>query len=399
MAAAALVLAGATAQAAELLGVRFGPSEVATRVVFDLAGPAPYEISGDDEGEGRIFVRFEGLSVPPAQRGAQTGKGHVAGYAFAIEGDGAAATLTLDRTARIKEHFVLPANAPGEKTRVVLDLETADRAAFLASLPERAGGYQDIADVIKAATAAPTAAAQAPAKPVIVVDAGHGGSDPGAVGPNGTHEKTVTLAAALELAKILESRGRYEVVLTRDKDTKIGLEKRSELAREAGASLFISLHADAHENSKLRGGSVYTLSEKGSRRSALEARRKGDYHVYSLDLAEFSPDVSSILFAKAQATTRNASSDFADVLVSHLSGVTPLLNNSHRTGDLYVLLAPDVPAVLFELAFISNKADEANLVSPEWRRRAMTSVADAIDDYFARKSVIRQAARQASGAH
>ncbi|GAB4522622.1 MAG: N-acetylmuramoyl-L-alanine amidase [Amphiplicatus sp.] len=402
MAGAALILAPAQTHAAELIGVRFGPSETATRVVFDLAGPAPYEISGDDLGQGRILVRFEGLAVPPAQRAAQAGKGHVASYAFVIEGGGAAATLTLDRTARIKEHFVLPASAPGEKTRVVLDLETADKAAFLASLPSRAGGYEDITDVIKAATApgaAPAApAAGAPGRPVIVIDAGHGGRDPGAIGPNGTHEKTVTLAAALELAKILEGRGRYEVVLTRDRDTKIDLEKRSEMARNAGASLFISLHADAHENQKLRGGSVYTLSEKGSRRSALEARRKGDYHVYSLDLAEFSPDVSSILFAKAQATTRNASADFADVLVAHLDGVTPLLNNSHRTGDLFVLLAPDVPAVLFELAFISNKADEANLVSPTWRRRAMTAVADAIDEYFERKSVMRQAANLASGA-
>jgi N-acetylmuramoyl-L-alanine amidase len=234
--------------------------------------------------------------------------------------------------------------------------------------------------------------APAPGKPVIVIDAGHGGGDPGAAGQKGTKESLVTLAAAKSLAEILRASGRYEVVLTRQTDKRLAHEERSRLAREAKADLFISLHADAHADAKVRGGSVYTLSEEGTVRSAREAKASGDYVVFDLDIADEDPQVGGILYNLAQRKTGDESDRFAERLIASLNGVTPMLNNTHRRGNFKVLLAPDVPAVLLELAFISNARDEANLNSPAWRRRTMAAVAGAIDAYFASGGPTRHAA-------
>ena len=239
------------------------------------------------------------------------------------------------------------------KHRLVIDLETGDKAAFLASLPQR---YPDLAAVIEQATAEPitptlttpptptqkevTALPAADRRSGIVIDAGHGGVDPGAQGQSGTFEKTVTLSAALKLAEILKKSDRYEVVLTRGKDATITTEARETLARSSSADLFISLHADAIAQKAVRGASVYTLSEKGTARSATLAKSQGDYNVNALDLDKGDEAVVDILLDKTQDITGTASSKFAEMLVKKLSKKTPMLNRSHRTGNLRVLPRP-----------------------------------------------------------
>ncbi|MEE2692848.1 MAG: N-acetylmuramoyl-L-alanine amidase [Pseudomonadota bacterium] len=407
--AAFMALAGgflcSAAAAADLVDVRFGVTSTnETRVVFDLTGPVAYAISGDSAGEGRLIVEFQGLALKPGQSGK--GKGHFAGYMLAAGGGEAEAVLSFARTAKLKDHFIIPAKTPGEKTRLVIDVATADKAAFEASLPKK---YKDLTAVIKAATA-PTPAAttlppipEAPAPraslPVIVVDAGHGGADPGATGPDGTREKNVTLAAALQLAEILKKGGRYRVVLTRTGDTRLHVEERLKMAREISPDLFISIHADAHDDHSLRGGSVYTLSDEGTKRSTSEALSQGDYQVFDLNIKDEAPDLRPILLDLAQNHTKNRSGQFADLLIQNLSGVTPLLNNTHRTADLKVLLSPDVAAVLLELAFISNAKDEANLTSPAWREKTMTAVAKAIDGYFDARTPVQHASNAGEGTH
>lgn len=390
----AALLAWQGASAAELIGVRIGvTNKDATRIVLDLAGEPDYRISGDETGAGRIVIELSGVS-PAAS--AKRGAGHISAYRVEpAVGDSARVEFEFARTAKISSHFVIPPSAQIKQHRLVVDLATADKAAFLASLPER---YEDLTEVLKAVTApqaaaAPKAAAAAPkeALPIIVIDAGHGGADPGAMGVNGVQEKAVTLAAAKKLAEILNARGRYRIVMTRADDTRLNLQERSRIAREAGAHLFISLHADAIADKGVRGGSVYTVSDEGRARSARTAEELGDHDAFSLNLREFSPEVSSILFDKAQTYTVNNSTHFAEILVKRLQGVTPLINNTHRRGNLFVLLAPDVPAALFELAYMSNDADVANLTSPAWRERTMTAVADAIDDYFESQKRARHA--------
>ncbi len=429
---ATLALAGALAltllfasagavSTAELLDVRFGPGKETTRVVFDLNGMPEYKVTGDDQGAGRIFVDFDGLDIALA---AKAGAGHIASVSFSTSGKpGARATLNFKKTARIKEIFVIEPGAGVTKHRLVIDLATADKPAFLASLP---GQYGDLTAMIEQVTAAPdpqpksvtppqTANVTIPSAPAregdqaslvekktIVIDAGHGGRDPGSQGQSGTLEKTVTLAAALELAAILKRTGRYEVVLTRDsdedpkilRDQREELARREALAREAGADLFISLHADAISESAVRGASVYTLSDEGNARAVKVAKSQGNYHAYNLDLKQYEqsdPVLGDILLDKARDKTLSSSSKFAELLIKNLSGKTPLLNRSHRKGDLRVLLATDVPAVLLEMAFISNAKDEANLISPVWRNRAMDAVADSIDAYFEAESLQRHA--------
>lgn len=432
--AAALVVAVASpARAATTLtGVRIGVhSPTETRVVVDLDGEASYALSGDAEGAGRIVVDLAGVNVGSELRARQAGGGQVAAFEIrAVAAGKERITLSLGATAAIKAHFVIPAATPGAKTRLVIDLVASDRAGLLASLPSP---YQDLAPVIQAATqptraippqsqpvqaapalttkpplvgpvtapttpAAPAASAstappwgEKPSAPAasaasqlitVVIDAGHGGGDPGATGAAGALEKTVTLAAANELATQLRAKGRYNVVLTRQTDRRLHLDERSRLAREAGAQLFISLHADAHADPAVRGGSVYTLSEKGAVRAANEVRAQSDYEIYGERIAERPGDVSSTLIDLAQRHTRNESARFASMLLANIRGVTPLLKTANRREDLYVLLSPDVPAVLFELAFISNAADEKNLTSPAWRKRVMRAVAASIDAYF-----------------
>ncbi len=406
---AAPLLASGAAAAAELLDVRFGiTSKTETRVVFDLSAPVPYAISGDTSGQGRLIVEFQGLSLKPGETGK--GAGHVAAYLLAAEGPQSEAVLTLARTAKVTNHFVIPAKSAGEKTRLVVDLATSDMASFEAGLPKK---YKDMAAVIEAATSPapvreaaveaaplrPLTPTVAPYMPVVVIDAGHGGRDPGAIGKGGAYEKNVTLAAALQLAEMLKKKGRYRVVLTRASDARIHLEDRPKAARDASADLFISIHADAHEDHSLRGGSVYTLSDEGTLRSTKEVLAQGDYQVFDLNIKDEAPDLRPILLDLAQNHTKNRSGQFADLLIKNLSGVTPLLNNTHRTADLKVLLSPDVAAVLLELGFMSNAKDEANLNSPAWREKTMTAVANAIDSYFDARAVTQHASNGGEGTH
>jgi N-acetylmuramoyl-L-alanine amidase len=220
--------------------------------------------------------------------------------------------------------------------------------------------------------------------PVIVLDAGHGGKDPGAVGANGTMEKDITLQMARELKALLESGGRYKVILTREEDELLALRQRIDAARAAGADLFISLHADHVEQASVRGASVYTLSENASDAEAarLAARENKEDLITGVDLSSQNPMVTSILIDLAQRETKNLSARFASMLSEELADHTHVIRNSHRFAGFVVLKAPDVPSVLVELGYLSNENDEVALASKRHRRVLGRSIRDAIDRYF-----------------
>ncbi|MDZ7627118.1 MAG: N-acetylmuramoyl-L-alanine amidase [Parvularculaceae bacterium] len=388
------------AAAGEIVGIRFGKtSATETRVVLDAVGEIS-TLGAPVEAEQVIKIAFDRSTTVSIVPLAGRGDGLIDSYGFNSEG----LELKFRSTSKIKSLFVIPPSASNARHRLVVDIERgAPTAAPVAAAALPAPKFDSLTDVI-ASVAPPTAAvavtpsSAAPtlkpqplasvapppaAKPVIVIDPGHGGTDPGASGPSGSKEANANLAAGLALAEVLEKTGRYTVVMTRHRDSRLAHEERSRIARSAKADLFISLHADAHTDSKVRGASVYTLSEEGSERSAREALAQGNYHVFDVDIGETDPEVGGILYNLAQRKTENESDRFAEILVDNLQTATLLLNNSHRRGNFKVLLAPDVPAVLLELAFISNKKDEANLGSEAWRTRTMTAVAGAIDAYFA----------------
>ena len=217
-------------------------------------------------------------------------------------------------------------------------------------------------------------------KRVIVIDPGHGGRDPGAIGAKKVREEYVTLKAALELRKQLLKTGKYKVVLTRSKDTYVDLEKRLLIARKARADLFISLHADSLSKRSIRGASVYTLADRAQKRGQNITQTQN--WILDVDLAAHSDPVANILVDLAQRSTLSKSDEFADILIPNLKKQTVLLGNTHRQGNIYVLLAPDVPAVLLEMGFISNKKDEALLNSAKHRKKLMKTVTKSINSYF-----------------
>ena len=488
------------AQAADLLGIRFGPDGDKTRIVIDVIGQPEFDIAGNGSGFGQLTLDLPGTNLTAqgnVRAGRFRGKGHVGHYQLnTAQGAfqrGTQITFDLGRTARIDNLFVLEPRGNVRKLRIVIDLYSASKSEFLKSLPkispssvapapsvrprvqaERprseptpssgrvastrkagpnapslkpiarldvaqassatpntpvAGGAnvsanaatepRTVADLIKdqeAKTAArnarrpdprPLAERHGPTREIaqpdrlltpdplltIVIDPGHGGGHPGAVGKSGTLEKDVNLAAAKELAKMLNKKGRYRIVMTRVDDKKVELERRAQIAREVGAKLFISLHADGNDDATLRGTSVYTLSAEGEQRSAQEAQEQKNYQVHDIDLSDQPAELRNMLIDVAQDANRSATARFAGKLLTELGKVTPLIKNAQRKEDLKVLLRPDVPAVLLEMAFISNTDDEKLLSNAAWRRKTMAAVVRAIDAYFEAEGNVGEPAR------
>ena len=346
----------------DVLAVRFGADGDRTRVVIDLEKAAQGRVV-DAGAQGRVTLALNGVAPGRGMTGG--GSGLVRAYAVTASGGSSHIQLDLARGSEIERRFLLPPGDGVAHYRYVIDLKATGGAVAAARTP-------------------PPRSAPAPRraeKPLIVIDAGHGGNDPGASGAS-AREKTVTLAAALALKNELERTGRYRVRLTRDDDRYVDLYRRVAIARQADADLFISLHADAGADPALRGASVYTLSEQGAGRAVREFTRGDNWH-RELHLPGRDPSVDRILLDMTQRATQNRSAQFARVLLTHLEGSeTPLLRRSHRDAGLAVLLAPDVPAVLLEMGFITNPEDERMLTDERARRRLMKTVADGIDRYF-----------------
>lgn len=225
-----------------------------------------------------------------------------------------------------------------------------------------------------------------PSRPLIVIDPGHGGHDPGARNSkSGAMEKDVTLAVASSLRDELLKNGRVRVALTREDDSFLALEERFGLARDMGAVLFISIHADASEETGAHGATVYTLSDVASDIEAerLAARENRANILGGVDLSGRSSAVSSILIDLMQRETMTASAKFAELLHRETAASLPFRAPWHRRAALVVLRAPDTPSILFETGYISNDMEAERLRSPEGRRRLAEGVARAVAIYVA----------------
>jgi N-acetylmuramoyl-L-alanine amidase len=219
--------------------------------------------------------------------------------------------------------------------------------------------------------------------PVLVIDPGHGGIDPGAIGPGGIYEKNITLATALDLARLLAATGRFCVHLTRRRDEFVPLEQRVARARAWHADLFLAIHADALRNTGLRGLSVFTLSAQASDQDAAALAASENREVVDgVNLRHQSRDVGNILFDLARRQTDNLSLAFARDVVAALGRSVPLLENPLRSADFVVLTAPDIPSVLVELGCLSNPDEERLLQQPAYQERLAHGLAQAIETYF-----------------
>lgn len=307
--------------------------------------------------------------------------------------------ITPANTAGLAARYRFQPGAPG-RTRLVVELSGPAHAALYAhenrlrlslsptsaeAFAERAGFPVEAQDGADGLFAAGLTLDAPPPPPLVVIDPGHGGFDPGAVGPAGSFEKDVNLAAALALETELAASG-FRVALTRREDVFLHLNERVEIARALGADLFISLHADAGESPKIRGASVYTLAEAQHGR-AKRISSSQDWSV--LDRFEDEGDapasaaIGAILEDLAFRSKNTRSSQFAELAIAELTEVGPMVTRSHREAGYFVLLAPDVPAVLVEMGFISNPEDEANLATTAYRAKIARALSEAIDAYFA----------------
>ena len=290
-------------------------------------------------------------------------------------------------------------------SRIVLDCRNPVQIAH-ALVATPAGGHQLIVDLVAlgaspearpaaAAEATRTAAAWSIAAPsrkprppgaqrIVVLDPGHGGIDPGAKGVSGILEKNLTLSAARRLREHLQRTGRYKVVMTRDRDVHVRLRRRIEIARAAGADVFLSLHADAHPDARVQGASVYTLSERASdaEAAALAERENKADMILGVDLSNEAPEVANILIDLTRRETNNQSSRLAADLVRELKQQSKLLRNSHRVAGFAVLKAPDVPSVLIELGYLSNAKDDKKLRRGDYMDALAAAIARAIDRHF-----------------
>lgn len=228
--------------------------------------------------------------------------------------------------------------------------------------------------------------------PLVVIDAGHGGHDPGAISPHGgQREKEVTLAIAKAVRDEMLKSGRVRVALTRDSDKFIVLQDRYQIARKLNADLFISIHADSADNTQASGGTVYTLSEIASDREAqrLAARENKANILNGVNLGGADANVSSILIDLTQRETMNVSADFAKLLLREAMPNMRIRGNSHRFASFIVLNASDTPSVLFETGYLTNASDVSFLASSTGRRKVARAVANAIQVHFARWIVTR----------
>jgi len=317
--------------------------------------------------------------LPP--KAGESGRGLVKAFRFGLMMEGGSRiVLDLAKPARVQKAFVMEAEA-GDPARLVLDLAATDRVSFLRQIALDEKLLTERTPV----RPQPQLNSGDP-RPLVVLDPGHGGIDTGTHAPSGQLEKDIVLDFAKRLRERIERAGKYRVLMTRSDDTFIALGDRVDIARKANAALFVSIHADSlpHGEGDAQGATIYTLSNKASDAEAAQVAEKENRAdvIAGVDLKGEPDDVAGILIDLAQRETKTFSVQFAHKLVADLRGVARLHKQPLKSAGFRVLRAPDVPSVLVELGYVSNRDDLRSLLSDTWRDHTADSIAKAIDGYL-----------------
>jgi N-acetylmuramoyl-L-alanine amidase len=365
-----------------------------TRFVLDLDKPIQFRAFALDDPY-RVVVDTPQVSfrLPPGI--GATGRGLVKAFRYGmVMPGGSRIVFDLAGPARIANSTMLEA-ANGQPPRLVLELEEVDRATFVEALraevrPQTKPAASESTVPVGAPQTVPAAKPAAPAdtRPVVVIDPGHGGVDNGTQA-SGEIEKNLVLAFGLALRDRLEKSGKYRVVMTRTDDTFIALDDRVRFARNQKAALFVSIHADylPRNEGDVQGATIYTLSDKASDAEAerlAETENRADA-IGGVDLGEEPTDVADILIDLAQRETRTFSNRFARLLMGEMKTTVRMHKRPLKSAGFRVLKAPDVPSVLVELGYVSNKSDLEHLVSESWRSKTVGAMAQAIDVFLAKR--------------
>ncbi len=345
----------------------------------------------------RVVVDIPQVSFQLPPETGITGRGLVKAFRYGmVMPGGSRIVFDLTGPAKIAKSYVLDA-ANGQPPRLVLELEEVDRTNFVQSLavesrPQLRPAIADAADPIVAmkAAAEPRPADAVDLRPVVVIDPGHGGVDNGTQAGGGeNNEKDLVLGFGLALRDRIEKSGKYRVVMTREDDTFVPLADRVRIARNQSAALFVSIHADALPRGEgdAQGATIYTLSDRASDSEAerlAEAENKADA-IGGVNLTEEPTEVADILIDLARRETRTFSNRFARLLMGEMKTTARMHKRPLKSAGFKVLKAPDVPSVLVELGYVSNKDDLEHLLSENWRTRIVGSMGQAIDAFFAKR--------------
>jgi len=400
--------------AAILSGARFGQAQTAAASRADAGLPTALEarIAGDEHQtrfildlDRKIDVRAFALADPYravidipqvtfnlAAGTGNAGRGLIKAFRYGMVMPGGS-RLVFDLTgpAKIEKTYLLDA-ANGQPARLVMELTAVDEATFKRMQSSAPPPPQPSPPATVAATETTNATpASNDARPVVVIDPGHGGIDNGTQAASGETEKTLVLDFALALRERIESSGKYRVVMTRTDDTFVPLGERVKIARANTAALFVSIHADAlpKREGDAQGATIYTLSERASDAEAerlAESENKADA-IAGINLTEEPTEVADILIDLTHRETRTFSTRFAKTLAKEMKSVARMHKNPLKSAGFKVLKAHDVPSVLIELGYVSNRSDLKQLVSDEWRSRTVGSVAQAVDAFFGKRVV------------
>jgi N-acetylmuramoyl-L-alanine amidase len=359
---------------------RLGGDDAQTRFVVDFSQKIDFR-AFTLANPYRVVIDLPQVTFQFPPKAGEVGRGLIKAFRFGlIMQGGSRIVIDLGRPARIEKAFTVDA-ANGQPHRLVLDLVATDRDAFLRTValenrtseprrPDHASDHKGGGDP----------------RPMVVIDPGHGGIDNGTKAASGEMEKSIVLEFSQMLRDKLEKTGKYRVAMTRTDDTFVALGERVQFARARQAALFISIHADAlgRGEGDAQGAAVYTLSERASDARAArlaEAENQADA-IAGLDLSSEPKDVADILIDLARRETKTFSLQFAQALVAQLKTAARLHQHPLKSAAFVVLKAPDVPSVLVELGFVSNKSDLKSLISAEWRERSAESMAQAVDAFL-----------------
>lgn len=368
----------ASAQANDITGLRFGEHETYTRIVIESEAPLEARAFTLEEPVSRLVVSFgtANWAVPHLPQGNGQGRGLVGAFQFRDDSSAPRLIFSLDGPVTIQQELSLDPNEGGGH-RTVLDVARTSATTFaqLSGFPAQTA---DLGQFLAQQTNLPIAPVCALTR--VVIDPGHGGRDPGALARfGGGDEADVNLAAGLVLRDLLNATGRYEVIMTRDRDVAVELMERVEIAQHARADLFISLHADsAGESTRPQGATVYSMNHRALTRARNRAINEGDW----VD-ANRPEEVSRILVEMSLTNKENQSEAFASSLRTEVSRVRPLWRDEAMRANFAVLTDASVPAVLFEMGFLTNREDARRLNNASERRRLMQAVSAAIDNHFA----------------